>query len=385
MIYDVIIIGGGVAGLSAMKILQKELRCLLLEASHLLGGRVCSVPLENGQFWDVGARWIHDFEPTHPFFNLCEVCSGADRSEFFYVNANKRMRNIGGEYEAFVNIRSGKTPVPNFLSEVQRFFLQCETGFRDVSLDTFSMFEKTSVHEDRTTIDGYHSLIRNLLIKHLDKASVRCRRQVTNISTGKDFVSIKTTAETYNAKTVLITPSLGVLKENSEAFSINKQKIEALNCLDFGKAERIVFKILEPLEKKMIENEYIVTTSVGIAHVEIIGNGPRYASVFIPCPLKIDRNSCLLVGIEIAEALTLANRLALVHSSNWSLNPLYLGAYASPIKNGRKWRSILSQPDPPYFFAGEATHEEHFGTVHGAYLSGERAAAQVMAAFTMSP
>jgi monoamine oxidase len=208
---------------------------------------------------------------------------------------------------------------------------------------------------------------------------------VTNISTRKDFVSIKTTAETYNAKTVLITPSLGVLKENSEAFSINKQKIEALNCLDFGKAERIVFKILEPLEKKMIENEYIVTTSVGIAHVEIIGNGPRYASVFIPCPLKIDRNSCLLVGIEIAEALTLANRLALVHSSNWSLNPLYLGAYASPIKNGRKWRSILSQPDPPYFFAGEATHEEHFGTVHGAYLSGERAAAQVMAAFTMSP
>lgn len=115
--------------------------------------------------------------------------------------------------------------------------------------------------------------------------------------------------------------------------------------------------------------------SVGIAHVEIIGNGPRYASVFIPCPLKIDRNSCLLVGIEIAEALTLANRLALVHSSNWSLNPLYLGAYASPIKNGRKWRSILSQPDPPYFFAGEATHEEHFGKVHGAYLSGESSGA----------
>ncbi|WP_363079367.1 FAD-dependent oxidoreductase [Leptolyngbya sp. 'hensonii'] len=30
------------------------------------------------------------------------------------------------------------------------------------------------------------------------------------------------------------------------------------------------------------------------------------------------------------------------------------------------------------FFAGEATHRQHFGTVHGAYLSGLRAAQEII-------
>lgn len=68
MIFAVVVIGGGVAGLSAMKILQNEGNCLLLEASNDLGGRVRSIQLADNKLWDLRAHWVHDFDSSHPFF-----------------------------------------------------------------------------------------------------------------------------------------------------------------------------------------------------------------------------------------------------------------------------------------------------------------------------
>ena len=42
-------------------------------------------------------------------------------------------------------------------------------------------------------------------------------------------------------------------------------------------------------------------------------------------------------------------------------------------------RDHLAQPvDGRLFFAGEATNRQYFGTVHGAYLSGVRAAKELL-------
>ena len=41
---------------------------------------------------------------------------------------------------------------------------------------------------------------------------------------------------------------------------------------------------------------------------------------------------------------------------------------------------VLAQPiGRQIYFAGEATEPQHYATVHGAFLSGERAAAEIMA------
>ena len=376
MIFDVVVIGGGVAGLSAMNILQQEHNCLLVEASNNLGGRVRSIQLENNEFWDVGAHWVHDFDSSHPFFNLKDVSPKVDEYEGVYINANKHLQNFSEEYQTFEKIISGEINSPLSLSEIQKFFLQCETGYRAVNVESLKLLGKIT-SEDRITLNGYHSLIHNLLIKNIDTSAVRLKSRVIQISERKNIVFIKTATDTYKAYSALSTPSLAVLKANSQVFSLNKQKIDALNNLYLGKAERLLFKICDPEKTTSLAKEYIVTTSIGTAHIEIIGTTPQHLSVFIPCPLKIGKKSYIAAGREIAEALDLVTGVELVYLSNWAQDPLFLGAYSSPTDDGTKWRSILGRPDPPYFFAGEATHAEYFGTVHGAYLSGTRVASEI--------
>jgi len=68
--------------------------------------------------------------------------------------------------------------------------------------------------------------------------------------------------------------------------------------------------------------------------------------------------------------------------TRWGRDPFSHGAYSFP--------AVGSTPDDRdelsasvrerVFFAGEATSREYFATVHGAYLSGLRAADEVMKA-----
>lgn len=56
--FDVVVVGGGLSGLSAARRLrQNELRVVVLEARDRLGGRTCTVEVA-GQRVDVGGQWI---------------------------------------------------------------------------------------------------------------------------------------------------------------------------------------------------------------------------------------------------------------------------------------------------------------------------------------
>jgi monoamine oxidase len=69
-----------------------------------------------------------------------------------------------------------------------------------------------------------------------------------------------------------------------------------------------------------------------------------------------------------------------LRTTRWGLDPFSLGSYTYNALGGTEHtRDQLAQPVAgQLFFAGEATHRQGFGTVHGAYLSGQRAARQVM-------
>lgn len=57
--YDVIIVGAGLSGLHAAKILCKNgKRVLILEADNKIGGRVCTIPLQDNQYLELGGQWI---------------------------------------------------------------------------------------------------------------------------------------------------------------------------------------------------------------------------------------------------------------------------------------------------------------------------------------
>jgi monoamine oxidase len=73
-------------------------------------------------------------------------------------------------------------------------------------------------------------------------------------------------------------------------------------------------------------------------------------------------------------------RLTASHFHNWQQDPFSRGAYGYVPVAGLDDQRALSQPlGGTLFFAGEATSIGHIGTVHGAIMSGQRAATEILA------
>jgi monoamine oxidase len=70
----------------------------------------------------------------------------------------------------------------------------------------------------------------------------------------------------------------------------------------------------------------------------------------------------------------LANAVKKSSATRWNAAPFVLGATSSAAPGGQPSRKILGEPIGCMFLAGEATHETLWGTVDGAWESGERAA-----------
>jgi monoamine oxidase len=75
-----------------------------------------------------------------------------------------------------------------------------------------------------------------------------------------------------------------------------------------------------------------------------------------------------LFGSDIAAAVKKTS------ATRWNASPFVLGAMSSAVPGAQPSRKILTEPIGPIYFAGEATHETLWGTVDGAWESGERAA-----------
>jgi monoamine oxidase len=96
------------------------------------------------------------------------------------------------------------------------------------------------------------------------------------------------------------------------------------------------------------------------------------------------RNECLSELAKIFELSpqALENRLISWHAHDWQSDEYARGAYSYAPAGARDAAERMTVPvDDRLFFAGEHTDVEgHWGTVHGALASGERAALQLMSA-----
>jgi monoamine oxidase len=75
-----------------------------------------------------------------------------------------------------------------------------------------------------------------------------------------------------------------------------------------------------------------------------------------------------LFGSEVAAAVKTSS------ATRWNASPYVLGAMSAAAPGGQGSRKVLTEPIGAMFLAGEATHETLWGTVDGAWESGERAA-----------
>ena len=80
-----------------------------------------------------------------------------------------------------------------------------------------------------------------------------------------------------------------------------------------------------------------------------------------------------LYGADVKKAI------GRTHATRWSAEPWALGAFSAAAPGSQGGRKVLMEPvRDRLFFAGEAVHETLWGTVGGAWESGERAADAVV-------
>ncbi len=87
---DIIIIGAGVAGLSASKVLsQHHIPHRIVEASHRIGGRAYSEVFADGSWFDLGCSYLHEGEtnPLTPIARAMNIPLGMGNS-LPWINGN---------------------------------------------------------------------------------------------------------------------------------------------------------------------------------------------------------------------------------------------------------------------------------------------------------
>ena len=110
---EVLILGAGMAGISAAKTLSEKAITdfILLEADDEIGGRVKSIVLKSGVRLELGANWIQGIDPEepekHPLWKIVENCGGLD-GKYVQDISDKTMHVFDFEGENITNSSSFK-------------------------------------------------------------------------------------------------------------------------------------------------------------------------------------------------------------------------------------------------------------------------------------
>lgn len=193
----------------------------------------------------------------------------------------------------------------------------------------------------------------------------------------------------FRARRVLITLPLSVLQADVVRFSPPPGKADALAGLRMGGVVKAVLLFDAPFwRERFPQTAYFHAPDAP---------SPTF---WTPSPLQVPLLS-LWAGGPKAEALSGLGQRELVRAAreslqaffgehpapaavrvyNWQADPCARGAYSYVATGGLRARAQLAAPvGDTLFFAGEATHDEAAGTVHGALESGVRAAREVLAA-----
>lgn len=265
--------------------------------------------------------------------------------------------------------------------------------------------------EHAEVVGGYQQVPRGLW-SYPSKIDVRTRKVVTKISyktndgsTGKAKVHLDD-GEVIAADKVVLTTPLGVLKSGSIAFSppLPEWKTNAIDRLGFGVMNKVILVFEKPfwdVERDMIGllREPAVPDSLFQADYAP-GRGKFY--LFWNC-MKISGLPMLIAlmagdSAHEAERLPDSEILSEVVSqlrniykdtivpdplesiiTRWGQDEFARGSYSYVAARALPGDyDLMAKPLGNLYFAGEATCGTHPATVHGAYLSGLRAAKEVL-------
>lgn len=414
MLYDIIIIGAGVGGLTAAQNLSKKgLNVIILEARNRIGGRI-HTDRSSGTPIDLGASWIHDLyhNPIAAAADQYGLKLIAHNSIFkcygehaIYYGSNDRivkgdlgqLKNYIKHFLTTFSAQSLDADVATILTNFSTLnplkneqqvkcwlanLMSCWTG-ADLNKQSIFAWQGDDIDAHAYVVNGYDHLIQ-ALAQHL---TIVLQQEVVMVDYQNQYVTVVTRDQrVYQAKRAIITVPIGVLKNNYITFQppLPVAKRNSILQIGSGLLNKIILRFPYCFWDKDALSLQILSKQQDAIQFYI----NYYALLKIPVLVAICGGSLA----ELIEALPEAE------CHEYALSPLreiYGNIYVSPTSaNVTHWRhdryslgaySYLvrgSSPDcfdklgdsinQKLYFAGEATHNSMYGTVHGAFLSGLR-------------
>ena len=408
--FDVIIVGAGAAGIAAArKVRAAGRRFVLLEASDRIGGRCITDTGRFGVPFDRGAHLIHA-----PDINPVLKLAARTGLEVYPAPSGQRMR-IGrrnareGELEDFLAnlvrchraiVQAGRggndvactRALPDDLGDWRasiEFALgpnACGKDLNEVSAQDYAK----SVERDIGSFcrQGYGALIAKLA----EGLPVRLTTPVVEVDLfSRDArVEAKTADGALLGRYIIVTASTNVLSSGKIRFAREepRRQLDAAARLRLGSFDHVALELFgNPLglqrDDAVLERAQGPRTAALLANVSgtslaLVDIGGRFGRELSARgePAMVEFAVEWLAGLYGAEVKKAVRRTA---ATRWNAEPWVLGAISSAAPGAQPARRELMEPfRDRLFFAGEAAHETLWGTVGGAWESGERAAEAVL-------
>lgn len=415
---DVIVIGGGIAGLeTTRRLTQAGLEVILLEARDRLGGRIWTKHTANHPV-ELGAEFIHGRPP--------EIISAASEARLKLSPVEGRIvakslgrwetsGNLMDEVNRLFDNMPADQPDQTFAEYISRNKYSEEAkehafnfvqGFHAADpgkvsvhwlIETTKAEEQIDGEKSLRLVEGYDGLVR-AVSDTIDRgrAEINLSTPVTAIRWKRGMVKVAAGSAECCAPRAVITVPLSILKQRTIQFDPElRAKEEAFRLLEFGPVVRVSFSFREKFWDRrpdlrgfsfMFSDEPDFPTwwSVNPLPFPVLTGwvgGSRAATLASHTENELVRTALnslaqvLETGVE-----ELQSRLEAAYAHNWEADPYSRGAYSYAAAGGaHAFRDLAAPLEETLFFAGEATDDRgHNGTVHGALYSGRRAAEEII-------
>jgi monoamine oxidase len=408
--FDIVIVGGGAAGIGAARRLANSgLSTLLLEASSHLGGRAYTQEIR-GLDLDLGCGWLHSADRN----SWAAIAKAAgvplDQSRAAW---GAQYRNLGftpeeqaeawKAFESWTHRMAHAPPASDCAADALdpnckwnphiRAIVSFISGaaLERLSAADYVAYDDSSSEANWRVRTGYGALIARSFPR---KVALSLAAAVRSITLAANGVRIETATGSIRARAAILTVSTTALAGDSIKlpFEIEPWR-EAAAKLPLGLNEKL---FLEIVGDAPFEAETHVTGKPGDALTASYYIRP-FGWPVIECFFGGER--ARLLGEEgLAAGFTYAidqlislfgahirPRLRPLAGSTWSQMRHVGGAYSYALPGHVSARRDLARPfEQKLFFAGEATNSGDFSTAHGAHDSGVRAASEALTALMPS-
>ena len=428
----VVVIGAGMAGLAAAQRLAAEgIAVTVIEGRDRIGGRIHTQSiLPEGPSLDMGAAWIHGVE-GNPVSAMCEAY-GLNIQPFgsdfllYGISGTTITFDASGRALTTVQLRQRHAVFVQLYEHLQRTEASTVSGVSlsvrldrlmdvlkvDVALRPLMQAAIARVSEDDFGADsdqlagwalseggdvqggdavissGYSTLVQRLS----EGLDIRFGETVETVRYDDQGISLSTQRQVFEADAVVVTVPLGVLKANAIRFepALPAPKQAAITRLGMGAYNKLWLcfdRVFWP------DNIDILCRETGVSGrwnawyaMNKVGKGAVLCALFGGSTADaIEREEEEVVLEEALAVLRqiFSDRVGTLkghHVTRWRQDPFARGAYSyAHVATQPEDRQHLAAPiGARVFFAGEATSPLYSATVHGAYASGLRAAAEYL-------